>query len=203
MLSVRIGDSRPASATRPEATRRAASRARLGYFRRNHLMPVLRLKDLGELNQHLLEGCRRSEQRKIAGKALTVGEGMGSSASGCCPWRRKASSWPRPVSRFVDGKGCVKVRTNWYSTPLMPGTRVRAQLVPAYVEIWRERECVARHERSFGRYEQVLDLEQLSRRAGAQAGSVGGLAALAAVARARALAGGFRPVVAQPGRNDC
>jgi RHS repeat-associated protein len=55
----------------------------------------------------------------------------------------------------VDGKGCVKVRTNFYSTPLRPGTSARVKLLPAYVEIWEERECVARHERSFGRYQQV------------------------------------------------
>lgn len=30
---------------------------------------------------------------------------------------------------------------------------------PASVEIWHERALVARHERSFGRYQQVLDLE--------------------------------------------
>lgn len=31
--------------------------------------------------------------------------------------------------------------------------------MPAYVEVWQERECVGQRERSFGRYEQVLDLE--------------------------------------------
>jgi hypothetical protein len=36
-------------------------------------------------------------------------------------------------------------------------TGVFAKLLPAYVEIWQERECVARHERHFGRGEQVLD----------------------------------------------
>jgi len=69
----------------------------------------------------------------------------------------------------------VKVRTNFYSTPLRPGTRPQAKLLPAYVEIWQERECVARHERSFGRYEQVLDLEHyldaLEKKPGALAGS--------------------------------
>jgi len=34
----------------------------------------------------------------------------------------------------------VKVRTNFYSTPLRPGTRPQAKLLPAYVEIWQERE---------------------------------------------------------------
>ena len=69
----------------------------------------------------------------------------------------------------------MKVRTNCYSTPLKPGTRAQAKLLPAYVEIWQERECVARHERSFGRYEQVLDLEHyldvLEKKPGALAGS--------------------------------
>jgi hypothetical protein len=49
------------------------------------------------------------------------------------------------------------------------------KLLPAYVEVWQERECVARHERSFARYEQVLDLEHyldvLERKPGALAGS--------------------------------
>ena len=69
----------------------------------------------------------------------------------------------------------MKVRTNWYSTPLKPGTRPQVKLLPAYVEVWQERECVARHERSFARYEQVLDLEHyldvLERKPGALAGS--------------------------------
>jgi hypothetical protein len=75
----------------------------------------------------------------------------------------------------VDGKGCVKVRTNWYSTPLKPGAHTRVKLLPAYVEVWQERELVARHERSFSRYQQVLDLEHyldvLERKPGALAGS--------------------------------
>jgi hypothetical protein len=75
----------------------------------------------------------------------------------------------------VDGKGCVKVRTNCYSTPLKPGTHTRVKLLPAYVEVWQERECVARHERSYSRHQQVLDLEHyldvLERKPGALAGS--------------------------------
>ena len=75
----------------------------------------------------------------------------------------------------VDGKGCVKVRTNWYSTPLRPGTQVQARLLPAYVEVWQERQCVARHERSFGRYEQVLDLEHYLDVLEKKAGRAGGI----------------------------
>jgi hypothetical protein len=69
----------------------------------------------------------------------------------------------------------VKVRTNRYSVPLRAGSRTQTQLLPAYVEIWHEQRCVARHERSFGRYQAVLDLEHyldvLERKPGALAGS--------------------------------
>src|SRR5437899_492670 len=98
-------------------------------------------------------------------------------------WKDTSSRF-RPAEGFelaeisfpvVDSKGCVKARTNCYSTPLKPGTRTRVKLLPAYVEVWQERECVARHERSFSRYEQVLDLEHyldvLERKPGALAGS--------------------------------
>jgi transposase len=147
----------------------------VGYFRRNHLVPVPRVQDLGELNQHLRDGCRGDEQRKIAGKPLAVGEAMRIEREHLLPLATEAFELAETSFPIVDGKGCVKVRTNWYSTPLTPGTRVRARLLPAYVEIWQERECVARHERSFGRYEQVLDLEHyldvLERKPGALAGS--------------------------------
>jgi transposase len=147
----------------------------VGYFRRNHLVPVPRVQDLDELNELLLAGCRGDEQRRIAGKAHTVGEAMRIEGEHLLPLATEGFELAETSFPVVDGKGCVKVRTNWYSTPLPPGTRARAQLLPAYVEVWQERECVARHERSFGRYEQVLDLEHyldvLERKPGALAGS--------------------------------
>ena len=146
-----------------------------GYFRRNHLVPVPQVKDLEELNALLLEGCRADEQRRIAGKPHAVGEGIVIEREHLLPLAEEGFDLAETSFPVVDGKGCVKVRTNWYSTPLGPGTRPHVKLLPAYVEIWQERECVARHERHFGRYEQVLDLEHylevLERKPGALAGS--------------------------------
>jgi len=147
----------------------------VGYFRRNHLVPVPRVQDLAELNALLLSGCQQDQQRKIAGKTMTVGEAMVSERQHLLPLVRDGFELAETSFPTVDGKGCVKVRTNWYSVPVRPGTRVRARLFPAYVEVWHERERIARHERSFGRYEQVLDLEHyldiLERKPGALAGS--------------------------------
>jgi len=147
----------------------------VGYFRRNHLVPIPQVKDLDELNALLLEGCRADEQRRIANKPCAVGEAMAIERGHLLPLPAEGFDLSEISFPVVDGKGCVKVRTNWYSTPLVPGTCPRVRLLPAYVEIWQERECVARHERHFGRGEQVLDLEHylevLERKPGALARS--------------------------------
>ena len=65
--------------------------------------------------------------------------------------------------------------TNFYSVPAPVGAQVCAKVYPAHVEIWYQGRCIARHERSFGRYGQVLDLEHylevLLKKPGALAGS--------------------------------
>jgi transposase len=147
----------------------------VGYFRRNHLVPVPRVESLEELNQVLLDGCHADEQRRIAGKPHLVGEAMRIERQQLLPLPVEGFELAEISFPIVDGKGCVKVRTNCYSTPLRPGAQTRVQLLPAYVEVWQERELVARHERSFSRYAQVLDLEHylevLERKPGALAGS--------------------------------
>jgi transposase len=147
----------------------------VGYFRRNHLVPIPQVKNLEELNQQLRRCCQQDEQRRIAGKPMRVGEAMRIERDHLLPLAPEGFELGETSFPTVDGKGCVKVRTNCYSTALKPGTRTQAKLLPAYVEIWQERECVARHERSFGRYQQVLDLEHyldvLEKKPGALAGS--------------------------------
>ena len=54
--------------------RRVASRARLGRYRRNHLVPVPCVADLAELNALLLAGCEADLGRRIDGRTETVGE---------------------------------------------------------------------------------------------------------------------------------
>lgn len=148
----------------------------LGYFRRNYLVPVPECKDLDELNEKLLAGCRDYEHRRIQGKPLEVGAAMAAERESLLPLAEERFDLAEISFPEVDGKGCVKVRTNWYSTPLKPGTAPRVRLLPAHVEVWRERECVARHERCYDRYRQILNLEHyldtLLRKPGALAGSM-------------------------------
>ena len=79
-------------------------------------------------------------------------------------------SFPR-----VDQAGCAKVRTNFYSVPLKPGTVVEARVYSSVVEFRRDGIRVAQHERSYDRARQILDLEHyldvLDRKPGALRGS--------------------------------
>lgn len=147
----------------------------VGYFRRNHLVPVPKVKDLGELNAYLRACCRQDEQRRIHGKPHTVGEAMGIEREHLLPLVSEGFELAETSFPVVDGQGCVKVRTNRYSVPLRAGSRTQVRLLPAYVEVWHEQSCVARHQRSFGRHQAVLDLEHyldvLERKPGALAGS--------------------------------
>jgi transposase len=147
----------------------------LGYFRRNYLVPVPECSDWSELNEKLLEGCRDYEHRQIAGKPMEVGAAMAAEREHLLPPAEEGFDLAETSFPVVDSKGWVKARTNWYSTPLKPGTRARVKLLPAYVEIFQERECIARHERCYERYRQVLNLEHylevLASKPGALAGS--------------------------------
>jgi transposase len=147
----------------------------VGYFRRNHLVPIPYGENLEALNQQLLVGCRADQQRRIAGKPHAVGEAMQVEREHLLPMAEEGFELAETSFPRVDSKGCVKVRTNCYSTPLRPGTCPQVKLLPAYVEVWQEQQCVARHERSFARHQQVLDLEHyldvLQKKPGALAGS--------------------------------
>jgi hypothetical protein len=75
----------------------------------------------------------------------------------------------------VDQAGCAKVLTNFYSVPLKAGAVVEARAYSSVVEFRQNGVSVARHERSYARSQQVLDLEHylevLERKPGALRGS--------------------------------
>ena len=148
----------------------------VGRYRRNWLVPVPEANDLDALNEQLLAGCIASRDRTISGRNMTVGEASQMERSHLLPLAEER--FPIDEILFplvVDGKGRVKVKTNWYSTPLWPGLRVTARVWPSRVEIEHDGKCVARHQRCYGRGHQILNLEHyldvLEKKPGAMAGS--------------------------------
>ncbi|MGH3324868.1 MAG: IS21 family transposase [Streptomyces sp.] len=147
----------------------------VGTFRRNHWVPVPVARDLDELNAVLLAACREDEARLIAGRAQTVGAALGLEREHLRPLPAEGFDLAEVGFARVDGLGGVRVRTNAYSAPLPPGSAVQVRVLPATVELWYRGRCVARHARSYGRHQEVLDLEHyldvLERKPGALAGS--------------------------------
>lgn len=145
-----------------------------GYFRRNHLVPVPQVGSWEELNALLREGSRKDEQRIIGDRAETVGTAMIREREHLKPLQDAfdlaAIHYPK-----VNASRCVRVLTNFYSTPLPVGLEVQVKVHAAYVEIWHQGQCVARHERCFKRQQKVLNLEHyldvLTKKPGALAGS--------------------------------
>ena len=147
-----------------------------GYFRRNHLVPLPKARDLEHLNELLLASCQQEEQRIIAGREQTIGAGMAIEREHLQPLPAEGFDLAAVSFPKVNGSGRAPVLTNFYSAPLAPGTRVEAKAYAAYVEIWYDGRCVARHERCFGRQQKRLMLEHyldaLSKKPGALAGSM-------------------------------
>lgn len=146
-----------------------------GYFRRNYLVPLPEARDWEDLNQQLMQASEEDEQRVIQGRNQSIGSAMVQERGHLLPLA--AEGFPVAAIHFprVNASGCVKVLTNFYSVPLPVGVEAQARVGAAHVEIWHQGKCVARHERCFGRQQQVLDLEHylevLTKKPGALAGS--------------------------------
>jgi len=147
----------------------------VGTFRRTHWVPVPQARDLDTLNAFLVAGCRDDEGRVIAHRDQPVGVALRIERDHLLPLPPERFDLAEVSFARVDGLGGVHVRTNTYSAPLLPGTTVQVKVLAATVELWHEGRCVARHPRSYGRHQEVLDLEHyldvLAHKPGALAGS--------------------------------
>ena len=132
-------------------------------------------RNLDELNTMLLAACREDEARTLEGRQQTIGEALAIERDHLLPMPREGFDLVEVSFARVDGLRRVRARTNAYSAPVWPGTTVQVKLAAASVEIWHQGRCIARHARSYGRHQEILDLEHyldvLERKPGALAGS--------------------------------
>jgi len=146
-----------------------------GYFRRNHWVPVPQALDLADLNRQLAVACRQDEQRIISSRSQTVGAAQLVERPHLLPLASEGMDLALTSFPTVNGLGCAKVRTNFYSVPLAAGIEVHAKAYASRVELWHEGNCVAHHARCYGHQQQILELEHyldvLWRKPGALAGS--------------------------------
>jgi len=147
----------------------------VGYFRRNHWVPVPVAADLAALNRKLHDDCRSDESRIVSGSTETVGTRLLAEKEHLLPLAADVFDLAEVSFPRVDQTGCAKVRTNFYSVPLMPGSIVEARVYSSTVEFRHHGSRIASHERCYSRLQKIFDLEHylevLDRKPGALRGS--------------------------------
>ncbi|MGP3769654.1 IS21 family transposase [Streptomyces sp. SDT5-1] len=163
----------------------------IGYFRRNHFVPVPEVDSLAELNELVDRWDQEDDGRRIRSRLRTIGESFTIEAPLLKPLPLEDFETGRLFSLRVNRYAQIGVRANHYSVPArLIGRQVRVVLHASELVVYDHGVEVARHERLMGKAQDrfVLDhyLELLIRKPGAFPGST-------ALEQAKA-AGKFTPV---------
>jgi len=142
------------------------------YSRQNFLVPVPQVASLEELNRLLEERCRRELSRKLRGKTKTKGELLEEDRRAFLDLPATRFDACRKVSTCASSMSLVRFDRNDYSVPVRHA--YQPVVVKGYVdrvEIFRNGERIARHERLWTRgdasYNPLHYLELLERKPGA------------------------------------
>jgi transposase len=144
----------------------------VGYARRNFLVPVPRVESFAALNTHLEARCRERQGARLRGHDETIGERLARDLEALLPLPAAPYEACETRSARVSSLSLVRYRGNDYSVPVAYGHR--EVLVRGYVEavvIGCGAEVIARHPRSYGREDVLLEplhyLALLERKTGA------------------------------------
>ncbi|MBF6216422.1 IS21 family transposase [Nocardia puris] len=163
----------------------------IGWFRRNHCVPVPEVESIDELNEMIDAWDLGDEQRRIGARPRTIGELFAAETPLLSPLPDEPPETGRWFTPRVDKYSQVTIRTNRYSVPVrLIGRQVRVLLHASHLVVFDGRTVVARHERLLAKAGTRLELdhylEGLLRKPGALPGAT-------ALEQARA-AGKFTPV---------
>jgi transposase len=132
----------------------------VGRFRRAHLVPVPKVKDILELNKLLQEACEQDKKRMISGQTESVEKRFETE-------RNHLSLLPNfPFESFeicsptVSNKSLATIKGNHYSVPVMfVGQTVEAQVHAQEIKIYKQGDCIAKHRRCYeqGKTITILD----------------------------------------------
>jgi len=144
----------------------------IGFTRRNFLVPVPQVRDLEELNAHLIDRCRDDLARHLRGQKAPKGLLLEDDQAAFLPLPATPFEACRKVSTTANGLSLVRFDRNDYSVPT--GFAHLPVVVKGFVErveICRFEQVVARHPRCWGAegvsFDPVHYLALLERKPGA------------------------------------
>ncbi|MBO8185309.1 IS21 family transposase [Streptomyces spirodelae] len=120
----------------------------IGYFRRNHFVPVPEVDSLAELNELVEQWDRQDDARRIDARPTTVGEYFVDERPLLMPLPEEPFETCRIFTPRVDRYSQIPVWANRYSVPVrLIGRRVRVVLHASHLVVYDQNVEVARHER--------------------------------------------------------
>lgn len=138
-------------------------------LQRRFATPVPRVKDMDELNRHLLLQCLKERERTVKGRTLTLGQMLGQDVAAAAPLPARPFDTGVIHQRQADKYQCVTFEEVRYSVPRQAA--FAPVTLKAYLErvvLVREGQVIARHRRSRQAGDHVLDpqhfLEVLERK---------------------------------------
>jgi len=118
----------------------------IGWFRRNHLVPVPKVASLAELNAMVERWDEEDDARRIMQRALTIGEMFAVERPLLVLLPQEAFETGLVSALRVDRYSQVSVRTNHYSVPVrLIGQMVRVVLHASELVVYEAHKEVARH----------------------------------------------------------
>lgn len=130
----------------------------VGFGRRNFLVPLPQVSSFEELNELLLERCLSDDSRRVKGQPVPIGEAFESERPYLRPLPQHDYDCSTPHAATLNGYCQVVFETNRYSVPAdQRRQNLLLKAYPFHIEILDHEGVVARHERCYGREEDVLD----------------------------------------------
>jgi transposase len=150
----------------------------VGRFRRTHLVPVPEVADLAELNTYVARRLEIDDRRRVAGRAVTVGQAFEDERPALKPLPQARFDTARVLSAKVDAKARICVLQAFYSVPATyAGRRVEVRLGARHLEVVdpARKAIIAVWDRSLHKHVSHYDLDHyleiLTRKPGAMPGS--------------------------------
>ncbi|MCP5088194.1 MAG: IS21 family transposase [Rhodobacteraceae bacterium] len=132
--------------------------SRVGYVRRNWLIPVMEFPSWEALNEYLRTQCEQEFGRRLRGRAETIGERLSQEQAQFLPLPERAFACCTTVPGQPNRLSLVSFATNRYSVPVdVAHKKLVLRAFPQRVEIADQHQLVAQHPRCWAREQDILD----------------------------------------------
>lgn len=137
---------------------------KVGYIRRNALVPIPTITDFDEFNERLFEWCEKDADRVHYRRGVTI-QSLWEEEK---PKLLALPEVPYNVFRYasfrVSKTGFVSMDTNRYGlSPELHGETVQAKIFYDRIEFYHDHALVASYRRSYGKNEELMDWTQYIR----------------------------------------